>query len=115
LGCARTLQLGRDNLEANQQIKPRWIGRAAFLSFTTKHDLVPLDGFGLVFGVDCWNLPLAHLIEEKPASDNALQSGRLAFPFSGERKGNHNADHQLQEHVHRRIAGAGKHGRATRR
>ena len=43
LSCARTLQLGRDNPEANQRIKPRWIGRAAFLSL---HDQTGFGSFG---------------------------------------------------------------------
>src|SRR5919204_730470 len=74
-----------------------------------------------------WNLPLAiSLRGHKRASDIGTRrwlSGRcrpeetasFVRTVEGERKGNHHADHQLQGHVHRRAAGAGKPGRAARR
>jgi hypothetical protein len=50
--------------------------------------LVPLNGFGLRFGVRCWNLPLAILVEHKRASDNALQEAvGVSIRVSGESKG----------------------------
>ena len=52
---------------------------------------------------------IAQLEWASPRRQLFLHTGR------SERKGNYNEDHQLQGHVHRRTAGDGKHGGATRR
>jgi hypothetical protein len=106
---------------ADQHIKPHRIGRGRVTLLRAGG--LQLTKFGSFerFWSAVWRALLepaaCHLVEHKRASDNALQTRQLAFPYGSQasRKGNHNADHQLQEHVHRRTAGAGKHGRATRR